>query len=83
MLSTGIGMFIPSSYNDHTIKHQAHSQQISEIKFSMLVNLQSMIIVIRACNYELNTVLEHTYDHRHVPLFITYIFLLPLFPVSL
>jgi len=52
-------MFISSRYNDHTTKHQAHSQQISEITFNMLVNLQSLIIVVRACNYELSTLLEH------------------------
>ena len=51
-------MFIPSRYNDHVTKQQAHCQQISEIKFNMLVNPQSLIIVIRACNCELNTVLE-------------------------
>jgi len=38
----------------------------------MLVNLQSLIIVIRACNYELNTVMEQTHNHRRVPLFITF-----------
>jgi hypothetical protein len=65
-------MFVPSRYIDHATKHQAHSQQISEIKFNMPVNLQSLIIVIRACNYELNTVLEYTYNHRRVPLFITF-----------
>ena len=73
-------MFIPSSYNDHATKHQAHSQQINEIKFNVMpVNVQSLIIVIRACNYELNIVLERTYNHRRVP-FITYFFLLSLFP---
>lgn len=80
MLSTGIEMLIPSRYNDRATKQQAHSQQISEIKFNTPVNIQSQIIVIRACNYELNTVLEHTYNHRCVLLFSTYFFLLPLFP---
>jgi len=82
MLSTGIEMLIPSLYNDRATKQQAHSQQISEIKFNMPVSLQSLIIVIRACNYELNTVLEHTYNHRRVALFITFSYC-PYFPVSL
>ena len=68
----GIVIFIPSRYIDHATKHQAHSQQISEIKFNLPVNLQSLIIVIRACNYELNRVMEHICNHRRVPLFITF-----------